>query len=233
MEAKDPAGIEKRLQYEFKDKSLLLEALRHSSYVNEISDPDLRDNERLEFLGDAVLNLTVGHILMHNYPDIKEGDLSRSRAKLVNESQLAETARSFRLGYYILLGKGESQTQGREKNSILADTFEALTAAIYLDGGFEAAYKIIGKKFQPLVDQLGAFATNHDYKSQLQERVQVGHGVIPDYSIIRENGPDHDKTFWVTLKVIDIETEGNGKSKKAAEQDAARKALELLSKDKD
>jgi ribonuclease-3 len=233
MEAKDPFGIEQRLQYEFRDKNLLQEALRHSSYVNEIADPHLRDNERLEFLGDAVLSLIVGHILIRCYPDLKEGDLSRNRANLVNESQLAKTARSVNLGAYILLGKGEIQTQGREKNSILADTFEALTAAIYLDGGFEAAYKIIEKKFQPLIDQLDAFAPNYDYKSQLQERLQVGHGVIPDYSIIREDGPDHDKTFWVTLKAIDIEAEGSGKSKKAAEQDAARKALELLSKDQD
>jgi ribonuclease III len=234
MEAKDPFGIEQRLQYEFKDKNLLQEALRHSSYVNEIADPHLRDNERLEFLGDAVLNLIVGHILMRCYPDLKEGDLSRSRANLVNESQLAKTARSVNLGAYILLGKGEIQTQGREKNSILADTFEALTAAIYLDGGFEAAYRIIEKKFQPLVDQQDAFAASYDYKSRLQERVQVGHRAIPDYSIIREEGPDHDKTFWVTLKVFDIiESQGQGKSKKAAEQDAARKALELLSKDPD
>ncbi len=130
-----------------------------------------------------------------------------------------------------MLGKGELQTRGREKNSILADSFEALTAAIYLDGGFQAAYKIIEKKFQPLIDQLNAFATNYDYKSQLQEWVQVGHGVIPEYRIIREEGPDHDKTFWVALKVIDIESEGHGKSKKAAEQDAAKKALELLSTD--
>jgi len=231
MEAKEPSGIEQRLQYEFKDKSLLREALRHSSYVNEIADAHLRDNERLEFLGDAVLNLIVGDILMRCYPDLKEGDLSRSRANLVNESQLAKTARSVNLGTYILLGKGEMQTQGREKNSILADTFEALTAAVYLDGGFKAAYKIIAKKFRPLIDQLDAFAPNYDYKSQLQERVQVGHAVIPDYSIIREEGPDHDKTFWVTLKVIDIKTEGSGKSKKAAEQDAARKALKLLSED--
>ena len=228
MEAKDPSGIEKRLQYKFRDKNLLIEALRHSSYVNEISDPYLRDNERLEFLGDAVLNLTVGHILMHNYPDLKEGDLSRSRAKLVNESQLAETARSLRLGDYILLGKGEIQTRGQEKNSILADAFEALIAAIYLDGGFDAAYKIIEKKFQPLKEQLDAADNNYDYKSRLQERVQVEHGVIPGYKIIREDGPDHDKTFWVALEVINIQTEGSGKSKKAAEQDAARKALELI-----
>jgi ribonuclease-3 len=233
MEAKEPSEIEAQLQYEFKNKSLLQEALRHSSYVNEMADPHLRDNERLEFLGDAVLNLVVGDILMRCYPDSKEGDLSRSRAHLVNESQLARTARSVDLGVHILLGKGEIQTQGRKKNSILADTFEALTAAIYLDGGFEAAYEIIAKKFQPLIEQLDTFAPNYDYKSQLQERVQVGHGVIPDYSIVREEGPDHDKTFWVTLKVINVKTEGSGKSKKAAEQDAARKALMLFSKDQD
>ncbi len=230
MEAKDPAGIEQQLQYEFKDKSLLQEALRHSSYVNEIADPHLRDNERFEFLGDAVLNLIVSHILMRCYPDLKEGELSRNRANLVNESQLAKTARSVNLGAYILLGKGEIQTQGREKNSILADTFEALTAGIYLDGGFEAAYKIIEKKFRPLIDQLDGFAPNYDYKSQLQERVQVGRGVVPDYQIVREEGPDHDKSFWVTLKVLDIESQGHGKSKKAAEQDAAKKALALLEK---
>ena len=230
MQDYETSEIEQLLQYEFKDKDLLQEALRHSSYVNEIAEQQLRDNERLEFLGDAVLNLTVGHILMRNYPDIKEGDLSRSRANLVNESQLAETARSLRLGTSLLLGKGEIQTQGREKNSILADAFEALMAAIYLDGGYDAVYRIIEKKFQPLIEQLDTTDSNYDYKSRLQERVQVDHGVIPNYSISREEGPDHDKTFWVALKVIDIETEGSGKSKKAAEQNAARKALEILEK---
>jgi ribonuclease-3 len=231
METKDPSGIEQKLQYEFKNKNLLQEALRHSSYVNELGNSDLRDNERLEFLGDAVLNLIVGHMLMRFYPELKEGDLSRSRANLVNESQLAKAARSIHLGTYILLGKGEAQTQGREKNSILADTFEALTAAIYLDGGFDTAYKIIENKMQFLVEQLETAESNYDYKSRLQERVQIGGGVIPNYSIIREDGPDHNKTFWVALKVVDIETQGSGKSKKAAEQDAAKKALELFGED--
>lgn len=229
MEARDPSEIEHILQYEFNDKSLLQEALRHSSFVNEVGgEPQLRDNERLEFLGDAVLNLIVGHLLMRCYPDLKEGDLSRSRAILVNESQLAAMARSFDLGGYIQLGKGEIQTQGREKNSILADTFEALMAAVYLDGGFAAAYQIIEANFQPLIEQLQTATNNHDYKSQLQEKVQVEHGSMPEYSIIREDGPDHDKTFWVALNVIDLETQGSGKSKKAAEQDAARRALEIL-----
>ena len=228
MEAKDSSEIERILQYNFNEKNLLKEALRHSSYVNELGDAQLRDNERREFLGDAVFNLVVGHILMRRYPELKEGDLSRSRANLVNESQLAKMARSFDLGQYILLGKGEIQTHGREKNSILADTFEALMASIYLDGGFDAAYRIIESNFLPLIDHLHTSTNNHDYKSQLQEKVQVKHGSMPDYSIIREDGPDHDKTFWVALKVLGIETRGSGKSKKAAEQDAARNALEIL-----
>jgi ribonuclease-3 len=231
MEARDPVGIEQRLHYEFNDKDLLQEALRHSSYVNELVDPQLRDNERLEFLGDAVLNLIIGHILMQRYPELKEGDLSRSRANLVNETRLARIARSFELGSFIQLGKGEIQTLGREKNSILADTFEALMAAIFLDGGFDTAYQIIKTNFQPLIAHLDTTANNLDYKSQLQEKVQVEHGVMPEYNIIREDGPDHDKTFWVSLKVLDIDTQGSGKSKKAAEQDAARRALDILNEE--
>ena len=228
MEAKDPSGVEQHLKYEFSNKDLLQKALRHSSYVNELADQNLKDNERLEFLGDAVLNLIIGHILMRSYPDIQEGELSRMRANLVNESQLAKMARSFELGAYIQLGKGEIQTLGREKNSILADTYEALAAAVYLDGGFDAAFRFIETNFLPLMDRLHSTANNYDYKSQLQEMVQVGHGAMPNYSIIREDGPDHDKTFWVTLKVLDAETQGTGKNIKTAEQDAARKALEIL-----
>ena len=228
MEARDPSGIEQHLQYEFGSQELLQKALRHSSYVNELADPNLKDNERFEFLGDAVLNLIVGHILMRRYPDVKEGELSRMRANLVNEFQLAKMARTFELGAYIQLGKGEIQTLGREKNSILADTYEALVAAVYLDGGFDAAFRFIETNFLPLMDRLHSTANNYDYKSQLQELVQVGHGAMPDYKIIQEDGPDHDKTFWVELKVLDIETRGTGKNKKAAEQEAARKALEIF-----
>ena len=228
MEAKDPSGIELYLQYEFSNQDLLRKALRHSSYVNELADPNLQDNERLEFLGDAVVNLIVGHILMRRYPDVKEGELSRMRANLVNESQLAKMARSFELGAYIQLGKGEIQTLGRKKNSILADTYEALAAAVYLDGGFDAAFRFIETNFLPLMDRLHSTANNYDYKSQLQEMVQVSHGAMPVYKIIREDGPDHDKTFCVELKVLDIKTQGTGKNKKAAEQEAARKALEIL-----
>ena len=231
MEVTEPTEIEQNLHYRFNAKSLLEEALRHSSFVNEQADPDLRDNERLEFLGDAVLNLIIGHILMQRYPELKEGDLSRTRANLVNESQLAKIARSIDLGSYIRLGKGEVQTKGSEKNSILADTFEAIIAAIYLDGGFDAAFKIIEANFLPFLNRHHPADDHHDYKSKLQELAQEQQGTIPQYTVIREEGPDHDKTFWITLKVFDIEAQGSGKSKKMAEQDAARQALEILNKE--
>ena len=231
MHSDNPLNIEQKLGYQFNSRDLLEEALRHSSYVNEQSDSELRDNERFEFLGDAVLNLIVGHILMERYPDLKEGDLSRTRANLVNENHLAIMARSIDLGAGLLLGKGEIQTNGMEKNSILAGAFEALMAAVYLDGGFKAAFKIIENNFVPFLDKIYPTIDNYDYKSRLQEWVQEKHGSIPCYKVIREEGPDHAKTFWVSVKVFDIETEGTGKSKKAAEQDAACKALEILNKE--
>lgn len=186
------------------------------------------NNERLEFLGDAVLNLVVGHILLTRFSILREGDLSRMRANLVNEQQLAKLARSLNLGTAVKLGKGESQSGGHEKSSILAGTLEALMAAVYVDGGFEAAFTIVQMVFLPLVQQLEGANGHADFKSQLQELVQARPGTMPSYSVTREEGPDHDKTFWVQLRVVDIETQGMGKSKKAAEQDAARKALELI-----
>ena len=220
--------VEKLIHYSFKDKSLMEEALRHSSFVNEVPDAGLRDNERLEFLGDAVLNLVVGHILLTRFAILKEGDLSRMRANLVNESQLARLARSLDLGTFIKLGKGEAQSGGHEKNSILAGTLEALMAAVYVDGGFEAAFAMIQGAFLPLVQQLDDANEHGDFKSQLQELVQARPGTMPSYAVTREEGPDHDKTFWVQLCVNDIKTQGIGKSKKAAEQDAARQALALI-----
>ncbi|MBW2492642.1 MAG: ribonuclease III, partial [Deltaproteobacteria bacterium] len=188
-------------------------------------------NERFEFLGDSVLNLVVGHMLMHRYPDVKEGDLSKMRANLVNESQLASIAQQMDLGSYIQLGKGEIQTKGWEKQSILANTFEAVIAAVYLDGGFDAAFSIIDGHFSFLLDAVVISTTNHDYKSRVQELVQTKHQEMPVYTVIHESGPDHDKTFRVRLEVGEIQAEGEGKSKKAAEQDAARKGLEFLKPD--
>ncbi len=217
--------LEKPLGYTFQDPRILSEALRHSSYVNEQGNPEMRDNERFEFLGDAVLNLAVGHILMERYPDLKEGDLTRIRSNMVNESQLASIARSLDIGSHILLGKGEFLTGGHRKNSILADTMEALIAAIYLDGSFGVARAMIEEHLSDLFDAVGTGVQYQDYKSELQERVQFLGKPAPEYRIIDEKGPDHDKTFSVQTMVGEIQAIGKGKSKKAAEQDAARKAL--------
>lgn len=218
-------SIEDLLRYAFENPQLMAEALRHSSFVNEAPEPGLRDNERLEFLGDAVLNLAVGHLLMKRYAALNEGDLSRMRSALVNEHQLALLARRLDLGRHIQLGRGEAQTGGHEKNSILAGAFEALIAAVYMDGGFGAAFELVEGLFLPLLSQMERTDAHVDFKSQLQELVQSCPGQMPAYAVVREEGPDHDKTFWVSLKVMDVETEGEGKSKKAAEQDAARRAL--------
>lgn len=224
----DLSELTRKLNYKFKNKDFLSESLRHSSFVNEQLDTDLQDNERLEFLGDAVLNLVVGHILMQRYPDLKEGDLSRMRANLVNESQLASIAREINLGSYIQLGKGEIQSEGWNKQSILANTFEAVIAAVYMDGGFDAVFKLIDGHFSFLISSVTTPIANHDFKSQIQELVQMEYRSIPIYKVVHESGPDHDKTFRVQLKVGEVQVEGIGKSKKAAEQDAARKGLDIL-----
>jgi ribonuclease III len=220
--------LEQQIQYYFKNKDFLVESLQHSSWVNENPEKNLRDNERLEFLGDAVVNLVVATCLMEKFPDLNEGDLSRIRANLVNETQLADLARDLGLGPYLLLGKGELLTNGREKNSILADAFEAVVAAVYLDGAFEAAFGVVKKCFDPLLIDAVSPKLNLDFKSRLQEIVQTRQTEMPEYKIFKENGPDHDKTFHVKIEVFNIVAIGVGKSKKMAEQDAARTALELL-----
>jgi ribonuclease-3 len=223
--------LEKKLVYKFKDQGFIEEALRHSSFVNEHPDRQIRDNERLEFLGDAVLNLVIGHMLLTRFPDFEEGDLSRVRSNLVNETKVAAAARNLELGAYVQLGKGESLTGGSEKNSILANTLEAVIAAVYLDGGYEAAFRLIENHFSGYFESDQNLAAAHDYKSRIQEMLQTGQGEKPVYSVIGETGPDHDKSFRVSLSVGDIWTEGCGKSKKHAEQDAAQKAFEILMAD--
>lgn len=220
--------LENRLNYVFSDKDRLKTALRHSSFVNEQAEAGLEDNERYEFLGDAVLNLIVSHMLMARFPELSEGDLSRTRSHLVNEIQLAELARQIQLGECIELGKGEIQTRGRTKKSILADAFEALTAAVYLDAGFKRTFHLLAELFAPLLDQVEMPEQFRDYKSRLQELVQTRLKETPTYTIIDETGPDHDKTFKVELCIGEMKSQGVGKSKKSAEQAAAKKALELL-----
>ncbi|MBF0199775.1 MAG: ribonuclease III [Desulfamplus sp.] len=220
--------LEASLQYHFKNRSLLYNALYHSSYVNELHNPDITDNQRLEFLGDAVLGLAVGHILMEKFPDMKEGELSKIRASLVSEPGLAAMARRMDMGRFICLGKGERLSRGSDKNSILADTFEAVIAAIYLEHGFEGTYRLIAGYFELQISQITKRNETEDYKSMLQEVVQEMGDFTPCYTVSGESGPDHEKTFEVTLNVYGLETRGEGKNKKSAEQSAASKALEFL-----
>jgi len=233
---KSPAALEileENLGHTFQDKALLATALRHSSYVNESQDAELSDNQRLEFMGDAVLGLVIGEFLMEQSPDMKEGDLSKMRAGLVSEPGLATMARKIDLGRFIFLGKGEWLSGGTKKNSILADTFEAVMAAIYLDLGFIKTSQLIKGLFQDEVDYISSKTTVvDDYKSLLQEYVQEMGQRAPRYTVSGEQGPDHAKTFEINLRVCSIQATGVGKSKKAAEQDSAEKALKRLKKAK-
>jgi ribonuclease III len=220
--------LEDSLGYRFKNPERLTAALRHSSFVNEQPQADIASNERLEFLGDAVLNLAISHLLMKRYPDLAEGELSRNRAHLVNETQLATIAREIDLGPHLLLGKGESLTDGREKSSILADATEAVIAAIYLDGGFDAAFTFIASRFRERLRSATHRGNETDYKSRLQEQVQSIYHEVPRYQVVAEHGPDHEKTFRVRMTVAGFSAEGEGKSKKMAEQEAARAGIALM-----
>ena len=220
--------LETALHYHFKNAELLTGALCHSSFVNEQPQQGLASNERLEFLGDAVLNLIVSHLLMQRDPNLAEGELSRNRAHLVNELQLSEIARELSLGEHLLLGKGEELTHGRDKNSILADAVEAVIAAVYLDGGFDAAFAFVESRFSQRLKSVTLSRHEADYKSRLQERVQSAFQEIPRYQVVATSGPDHSKTFTVQVQVAGITAEGQGKSKKLAEQQAARAGLDLL-----
>lgn len=228
MMNQDLSALEQNLRYTFANREILEHALRHSSFVNELPDKEAQDNERLEFLGDSVLNLIISHLLMDRFPMLNEGDLSKIRSNLVNECQLTEIAKKIRLGEFIRLGKGEMQSGGQEKSSILADTVEALLAAVYLDGGFNKVFEVIRFHFSGLFEELAFSEKNQDFKSRIQEIVQASIKLQPEYSVINETGPDHDKTFEVELVVGNIITRGSGKSKKAAEQAAAQEAVKLL-----
>jgi len=224
-------GLEERLGWHFADISLLDNALTHRSFVNENVAPACRDNERLEFLGDAVLELTVSDMLMRKFPDHAEGQLSKLRASVVNEQPLAELARRFRIGEHLLLGKGEEGSGGRMKSSLLANAFESVIAAMYLDGGFDRTAVFIGRLFEPLIEEGELSAVYRDYKTAVQEMSQVLFREMPRYMVISETGPDHDKRFETSLMVGErLIATGMGRSKKEAEQQAAKMALEELRK---
>ena len=224
----------KKLNYNFTRTDILEEALRHSSYANENRDLKLNDNERLEFLGDAVLDLAVSHILMEKFTDLNEGDLSKYRATVVNESGLEKIAQSLNLGEFIQLGKGEEMTNGREKPSILANTMEAVLGALYLDAGYEKTREIINFLFMPLIDNTTSKKNGNDHKSSLQEYTQNHLKILPEYLLIDEGGLPHNKTFKVAVKIGEtMMAEGTGRSKKEAEQKAAREAFHCLLRQKE
>lgn len=221
--------FESVLQYKFSNLVLLKRALSHKSYVNENKLSELDHNERLEFLGDAVLELGISDLLMSFFPTSREGEMSKLRAAIVNETALSEVARELKLGDYIFLGKGEEQCDGRDKSSLLSDALEAVLGAVYLDAGFKEAYRLVYRLFSPIVKRATKEDINRDYKTKLQEEVQNIYKQAPQYRLIAEQGPDHDKTFEVHLFVAGQKMgEGSGKSKKQAEQEAAQNALEAL-----
>ena len=218
--------LEAGLGYTFRDKSILENALTHSSYANENRERGLHDNERLEFLGDAVLGFVSAEHLFKKHPELPEGELTRIRAALVCEESLHEVAQSLDLGSHLLLGKGEEQGGGRYRPSILADATESVFAAVYLDGGMDAASDLIHRVLLDKEREEVVEERRRDYKTELQELVQRRSGQVLHYELTGTSGPDHAKqfTFRVTLNGREL-GQGTGRSKKEAEQTAARSAL--------
>jgi ribonuclease-3 len=226
------AELETVLHHVFHDPSWLEEALTHASSLNERRDGEpRRDNERLEFLGDAVLDLIVSEALVERDPEATEGALSKMRARLVSEAALAQAARRLGLGRFLRLGRGEELSGGRDKSSLLADAFEAVVAAVYRDGGYNAARRSVLAALAPELTQEST-SGGVDYKTRFQEYCQQRFGQLPVYRVVRESGPDHRKVFQVELTINGQPCgDGSGKSKKEAEQQAARKALDGLPQD--
>jgi ribonuclease III len=220
--------VQKSINYQFKRVSLLKRACPHRSYANEHSEDAPCHNERLEFLGDAVLNLALSALLLKRFPGLPEGALSRIRAGQVNEKRLAETAMLLDLGNYLIIGRGEEITAGRQKPSLLANTFEAVLGAVFLDSGFKSASRIISRLFLPQLEN-DLEKSAGDYKTLLQEYCQGRLKKVPLYRVLREEGPDHKKIFLVEVTVTDqLVCTGKGKTKKEAQQKAAQKALMQL-----
>jgi len=218
--------LEEILNYKFRDQSILRLALTHSSYANELRDKTSDYNERLEFLGDSVLGIVISEYVYSEHPEFKEGELTKMRSKIVCESTLAEVAAELELGEYMLFGKGEALTGGRTRRSILADAFEALIAALYLDGGFEIVKPFIFAFMQDKINMAEKGLIVDDYKTHLQELIQTKKENRIKYELMEEKGPDHRKLFRTAVKlngnVIGI---GEGRSKKESEQEAAKMAL--------
>jgi ribonuclease-3 len=223
------AELARRTACPFPDAALALAALTHKSFVNEHRGEGLADNERLEFLGDAVIDLAVSHRLMERFPEAREGELSKIRAALVDEPGLARLARQLDLGPLLRLGRGEELTGGREKASLLADALEAVVAVVYLGGGLAPVLDLLDRMLAEAFERAASGTLDRDYKTQLQELSQSRMRAAPRYRVVSERGPDHEKTFEVELEVRgEALGRGEGRSKKDAEQAAARVALEVL-----
>lgn len=219
--------LQNNISYFFKDDSLLINALTHSSYANENKMGINHSNERLEFLGDSILNLIVSLYLFNKYPDFPEGELTKKRAKVVCEYSLAFGAKKINLGKYLFLGKGEETTGGRQRESILADAVEALIGAIYLDSSFMEVNNILLRNFEKdIVKALVKGDLFIDYKTELQEKFQTDSNTKIEYLVYKEKGPDHNKTFYMDVYINGSKMgSGQGKNKKESEQMAARDAL--------
>jgi ribonuclease-3 len=230
--------LKKKLPFSIGDDKILKEVFVHSSYLNESEDESLKSNERLEFLGDAILESVISHMLYTRFPELDEGELTKLRASLVNKRKLAEISSEFSLGDYLLLGKGERSSGigvGAENPSILADTFEALIAALYLDkaeDGHKEAYRFIEGVFSPLIDEALDGPRHFDFKPALQEYCQGHLAKEPEYKVLNDEGPPHQRMFEVEV-FVDNKKLGCGKApkKKEAEQLAAKEALEALKQD--
>lgn len=220
------AQLEEAIGYRFRDRSYLQEVLTHRTIVNEAGGG--KDNQRLEFFGDAVLDFLLSDMLLVQFPASREGELTRMRAALVDETSLATIAASLDLGSCLRLGRGEEKGGGRQKRSLLADAYEALLAALYLDGGIDPVRRVVKEHFTPLLSS-GEVLSGRDFKTELQERARLVRGDLPRYQIKEISGPDHDRRFAIELYLGDeVLGEGVGRTKKEAEQAAARAALVLL-----
>ncbi|KYZ77334.1 ribonuclease III [Anaerosporomusa subterranea] len=219
-----------RLEVKFSKLELLHQALIHTSYMNESKKCRYGDNERLEFLGDAVLDVVISEYLFRQFPSMPEGELTKARATIVCEQTLAQQAAQVGLGEHLMLGRGEQTSGGRERSSILADAFEAVIGAVYIDGGFSAVTEFIHRQFACQLEEIGAGQYNHDFKTLLQETVQRHTDGKVHYEVTAAQGPDHNKSFEVVVLVNGNPMgRGAGKTKKEAEQHAAKQALGKLS----
>lgn len=229
MDIEKKKKFEKEIGLKFKDEELLKRSLTHRSFLNEHDNEELKSNERLEFLGDAVLELVVSEFLFNEYPDRAEGELTSFRAAVVRTDSLAKISKKLGLGEYLLMSKGEEMTGGREKEYLLANTFEAVIGGLYIDQGYEPVKEFLTKHLVPQIATIVKYRLDIDAKTKLQEKTQNVFKKTPVYKVIKEKGPDHDKVFTVVVKINGkVYGEGEGITKQKAEDAAASKALRKL-----